>query len=211
MNAHTQTPAPAVPDGYMKDARGRLVPEDQVREQDKLRDTVVTELAQEAESISQQLDAFKAKALNDIKDLIQIAAEKYEITLGGTKGNISLASYNGEYKIQRVFAERITFSEELEAAGELFGRCIDRWTEDANSNIRALVDRAFKTNSNGQIKTAELLGLLRLEIDDPEWKTATEALKDSIQVSGSTVYVRVYKRVADSDQYQMIPLDLASV
>jgi len=209
MNAQTQTPA--IPDGYLQDARGRLVPEDQVREQDKLRDSIVTELAQEAESISQQLNAFKAKALADIKDLIQIAADKYEVELGGKKGNVSLSSYNGAYKVQRVYAERIDFSEELEAAKELFGRCLDRWTEQADVNVRALVDRAFRTNSNGQIKTAELLGLLRLEINDTEWQTACDALKDSIRVSGSTVYVRVYRRVPDTDKYQMIPLDLASV
>lgn len=209
MNEQTQTPA--IPDGYLQDARGRLVPEDQVREQDKLRDSIVTELAQEAESISQQLNAFKAKALADIKDLIQIAADKYEVELGGKKGNVSLSSYNGAYKVQRVYAERIDFSEELEAAKELFGRCLDRWTEQADVNVRALVDRAFRTNRNGQIKTAELLGLLRLEINDPEWQRAIEALKDSIRVSGSTVYVRVYRRVPDTDKYQMIPLDLASV
>lgn len=208
MTAITETTVPA---GYLQDTQGRLVPESNVREQDKLRDSIVTELAKEAANINQQLQAFKAKALSDIQDLIQIAADKYEVELGGKKGNISLTSYNGEYKIQRVYSERIDFSEELEAARELFGRCIDRWTAEANSNIRALVDRAFKTNRNGQIKTAELLGLLRLEIKDPEWQRATDALKDSIRVSGSTVYVRVYQRIDDSDKYRLIPLDLASV
>ena len=208
MTAITETTVPA---GYLQDTQGRLVPERNVREQDKLRDSIVTELAKEAASINQQLQAFKAKALSDIQDLIQIAADKYEVELGGKKGNISLTSYNGEYKIQRVYSEQIDFSEELEAARELFGRCIDRWTAEANANIRALVDRAFKTNRNGQIKTAELLGLLRLEIKDSEWQRATDALKDSIRVSGSTVYVRVYQRIDDSDKYRLIPLDLASV
>lgn len=206
MNAAQQIPA-----GFMQNAAGHLVPENQVREQDKLRDSVVTDLAAIAVQLSEALRAFKKRALNDIADTIQIAADKWEVDLGGKKGNISLASYNGQYKVQRVFAERITFSEELEAAKELFGRCLDRWTEKADNNVRALIDRAFRPNKNGQIKTVELLGLLRLEIDDEQWQAACEALRASINVSGSTVYVRVYQRIADSDQYRLIPLDLASV
>lgn len=200
-----------IPSGYMQDARGRLVPEDQVREQDKLRDQCVTDLVKQAQAISQQLTEFKRKALADIADLLQIAADKYEVTLGGKKGNVSLSSYNGRYKIQRVFAEQIQFSEELEAAQQLFAECLDKWTENADVNIRALVDRAFRTTRSGQIKTAELLGLLQLEIDDTDWQRATNALKDSIRVGGSTVYVRVYERIEDTDKYRQIALDLASV
>lgn len=200
-----------LPTGYLQDTQGRLVPEHQVREQDKLRDSIVTELAQEATAIHQQLQHFKTKALNDIRDLIQIAADKYDVELGGKKGNITLTSFSGHYKIQRVYAERIDFTEELEAAKELFGRCLDRWTEQADVNIRALVDRAFRTNRNGQIKTAELLGLLRLDIHDPEWQRAIDALKDSIRINGTTVYLRIYQRIDDSNQYRLIPLDLASV
>lgn len=200
-----------VPAGYMRDSQGRLVPEGQVREQDKLRDQVVQELIGQAKHINHALRQFKQRALNDIADVIQIAADRWEVDLGGKKGNITLSSFDGQYRVQRVYAERITFTEELEAAKELFGRCLDRWTEDANTNVRALIDRAFRPNKNGQIRTAELLGLLRLEIDDYEWEQACDALKQSISVNGSTVYIRVYERVGQSDSYRHIPLDLAGV
>lgn len=196
---------------YMKNAQGYLVPIEQVREQDKLRDSIVNEIAGMALGINKLLAKFKMQALSDIADLIQVAADKYEVDLGGKKGNVSLLSYNGKYKIQRTYAERITFTEELEAAKELITQCIDDWSVGANANIRALVDRAFRTNRNGQIKTAEILGLLRLEINDESWLKAMEALKDSISVSGSTVYVRVYQRIGQSERYRQIPLDLASV
>jgi len=205
------TSTTAIPEGYLQDAQGRLVPESQVREQDKLRDSIVRDLVAEALKINGGLKQFKARALNDIADVIQIAADKWEVDLGGKKGNITLLSFDGKYKVQRTYAERITFTEELEAAKELFGRCLDRWTADANVNIRALVDRAFRANKNGQIRTAELLGLLRLEIEDSEWEMACEALKQSISVNGSTVYIRIYERIGDSEHYRHIPLDLAGV
>lgn len=207
----TTTTENTVPAGYMQDSRGRLVPEDQVREQDKLRNQVVLDLISQAQEINRALKCFKQTALSDIADVIQIAADRWDVDLGGKKGNISLSSFDGQYRVQRVYAERISFTEELEAAKELFGRCLDRWTEDADTNVRALIDRAFRPNKAGQIRTAELLGLLRLEIDDPEWKQACDALKQSISVDGSTVYIRVYERVGGSDNYRHIPLDLAGV
>lgn len=210
MQSTTQT-SPTVPDGYMRNALGHLVPIEQVREQDKLRDQVARELAAAAAEINRALTEFKRKALADIADLVRISGERYDVTLGGQKGNVSVTSYDGRFKVQRSVAERIAFTEELEAAKELVNHCIDRWSEGANRNIRALVDRAFRTDTKGQIKTTAVLELLRLEIDDDEWIRAMNAIKDSIQSTGTSTYVRVYERIGDSDQYRPIPLDLAAV
>lgn len=207
MNTNTNT----VPEGYMRNAVGHLVPEDQVRDQDKLRDSVTRDLIDMAKEIHDRLKHFKKNALSDIADVVQISADRYDVKLGGKKGNVSLISYDGKYKVVRSFAERLAFTEELEAAKELINRCITRWSEGANENIRALVDRAFRTNNKGQLRTQAILELLRLEIADEEWLRAMDALKDSIMVADTAVYVRFYERVGDTDQYKAIPLDLAAV
>lgn len=199
------------PSGYMRNAAGHLVPESQVREHDKLRDQTVRDLVKQAVELNAQLAEFKGRALADIADLVSVSAERYDVSIGGKKGNVSITTYDGEYKVTRTMAERLTFTEELEAAKELVNRCIDRWSEGANGNIRALVDRAFKANGKGQIKTTAILDLLRLEIEDDEWARAMEALKDSIQTTGTAIYVRVYKRLPQTDEYIAVPLDLAAV
>lgn len=198
------------PAGYMRNAAGHLVPIDQVREQDLLRDQVAGALAEHAVQIHTQLKAFKARALADIADLVRIGAEKYKLNIGGEKGNVTITTYDGQYKVVRAYAERITFTEEIEAAKALINACIIRWSEGANDNIRALVDRAFRTDSKGQIKTAAVLELLRLEITDDEWERAMDAIRDSIQSTGTAVYVRVYQRIDGTDQYRAISLDLAT-
>ena len=198
-----------VPDGYMKNASGHLVPIAQVREQDRLRDQVAQDLFREAQDLSARLKAFKSKALGDIADLVAIAGEKYGINMGGKKGNVTVNSYDGAIRIQRAHADQIAFTEELEVAKELINGCIDRWSEGANPHIRVLVDRAFRTDTKGQIKTAAVLELLRLEINDDEWQRAMEAIKDSIQSTGTAVYIRVYQRVGDTDRYDQVVLDVA--
>lgn len=200
-----------IPAGFVKNAVGHLVPEHQVREQDKLRDSVARELATQAVAISEALAAFKAKALGDIADLIAISAEKYQVKLGGKKGNVSIVTYDGRFKIERAMAERITFTEEILAAKELIDQCIRKWSEGADQHLRILVDRAFRANRQGQIKTGDVLSLLRVEIEDPDWQRAMEALKDSIQVNGTAVYIRVYQRVGNTDRYDPINLNIAAV
>lgn len=205
---NNQTPAPA---GYVLNAAGHLVPEHQVREHDKLRDGVASDLARMALNINQLLVEFKAKALADINDLIVISNERYGVTIGGKKGNASITTYNGQFKVERQMAERLTFTEEILAAKELIDQCIRKWSEGANNHLRVLVDRAFRANKQGQIKTGDVLSLLRIEIDDADWKRAMEALKDSIQVNGTAVYIRVYQREGDTDRYHPINLNIAAV
>lgn len=207
----TTPEAPVVPAGFMMDAQGRMVPEANVKEQDKLRDQVAKRLALRAKQLNEDLRQFRMQALEDIADLVKIAAERYDVQIGGDKGNVTITTFDGQYKVVRSIADRIQFGEELEPAKVLINQCIERWSEGANSNIRVLVDRAFRADRNGKIKTTAILELLRLDIQDDEWQRAMEAIKDSIQTTGTAVYVRVYERDSRTDKYDPVPLDLANV
>lgn len=200
-----------IPAGFVRNAVGHLVPVDQVREQDKLRDQVAIGLSQEAKALSLALKNFKKKALGDVADLISIAGERYGVQMGGKKGNVTIATYDGKFKVVRSYADRLAFTEEMEVAKVLVYDCIKAWSKGADNHLMAIVDRVFSPNRNGQIKTSDVLDLLRLEINDTGWKSAMQAVKDSILVSGSSVYIRVYERINGTDEYRAIPLDLAAV
>lgn len=196
---------------FVRNAAGHLVPIDQVREQDKLRDQVARELAEAAKELNLALKNFKKKSLGDVADLISIAGERYGVQMGGKKGNVTIATYDGQFKVQRSYADRLTFTEEMEVAKVMVYDCIRTWSKGADGHLLAIVERTFSPNRNGQIKTSDVLDLLRLEINDDNWKAAMKAVKDSILITGSAVYIRVYERIGDSDSYKAIPLDLAVV
>lgn len=200
-----------VPEGYMKNASGHLVPLEMVKQQDLLRDELVQDIVGTALRLNEMLREFKLQSMTDIQDLVTIAAEEYDVKMGGRKGNLSLLSFDGSMKVTRQMADIITFTEELEAAKELVNSCVSRWSEGANPNIRVIIDRAFRTDTKGQIKTSAVLELLRLEIDDEEWTRAMQALRDSIQSAGTSTYIRAYHRVGDSAEWVAIPLDFAAV
>lgn len=197
--------------GYVKDARGRLVPESMVKPIDQLRDQTVQRIVEDAKKLQKQMIDFKSRAFLDIAAFVEASHEQYGVKVGGSKGNITLVTFNGQYKIVRQIAEHIQFDERLQAAKELIDECIRRWTEGSNDNIKALIDEAFQVDKQGNISTGRILGLRRLAIDDPQWTTAMQAIVDSIRVTGSTSYVRVYERIDDTDRYHAISLDLATI
>ena len=200
-----------LPAGYRKDHQGRLVPEDLIKPIDKARDELVCEILSQALPQRDLLAKFKQKTIGDINAFVELSAEQYGVKLGGKKGNVQLLSYDGRYKVKLTHMEHITFDERIEAAKELIDSCLNRWTENSRPEIKALVERAFRTNHKGQLRTAEVLGLKNLEIEDEEWQLAMTALMDSITVAGSTAYINIYERVGDTDQWKHISLDLAAV
>jgi hypothetical protein len=149
--------------------------------------------------------------MDDIAAFVSLSAEKYGANIGGKKGNITLSSYDGKYRVSRRIADSITFDERLHVAKELIDKCILRWSEGSNPQIRALVQHAFQTDKVGNINTSRVLGLTRLNIDDQDWAHAMQAIRDAIQVVCSKAYVTVHERVGDSDNFHQISLDIAGL
>jgi hypothetical protein len=199
-----------VPSGYMKDHRGSLIPIDLVKEIDKLRDSVVREIVSEAIKLSDVLSDFKARAMGDIETFIALSAEKYKVNYGGKKGNVSLMSFDGAYKVMIAISDRICFDERLQIAKQLIDECFKEWTSDSRVEIKALIDMAFKVDKQGKINTERILGLHRLNITHVKWQTAMAAINDSIMVSSTKEYIRIYKRDAKGD-YHQINLDVAAL
>lgn len=198
-------------ENHKLNAQGHLVPISKIKQIDLDRDDLIDELFGKAEQLREQMVSFKTQAMNDVYAFVELVAEKYDAKLGGKKGNISLTSFDGKRQIRIQMAELLHFDERAEAAKALIDECILEWSEGSNDNIKALVDHAFKTNTEGQLSAGRILGLLRLEIDDHKWKQAMEALKDSMQITGSSAYVRFYFRPNTESKFQNLALDMAAL
>lgn len=199
-------------EGYMKNAIGHLVPIETVEPIDKLRDEMVRDLVKEGLALKEQLAKFKKKAFLSIDDFVSLSATEYEVVIGGPKGNLNLVSYDGEFKITRAVATNITFDERLQVAKELIDECLKDWSSTSGPELRTIVNGAFKVDSKGDVNVKSILSLRKHRIEDPRWKKAMKAISDSITVTGSKSYIRIYKRSGDTgEDYAQIPLDLASV
>jgi hypothetical protein len=200
-----------IPEGYMKNSAGHLVPVETISDIDMVRHDLVHEITRKALELQQAMRDFKMNTLGDVEAFIDLSAEKYGVQIGGKKGNVTLVSFDGRYKLQRAIQESISFDERLQAAKALIDQCIHRWAKGSAAEIRALVEHAFQVDKEGNISTGRVLGLRRLSIDDEQWNQAMTAIADSIQITGSQTYIRLYERVGQSDQWRAIPLDLAKL
>ena len=197
-------------DGYMKDAQGRLVPEHMVKPVDLLEDQTVHTAFEFAEQLHAQINRFRGHTVDDITTFLETVEEKYQVKKGGPKGNVTLSSFDGLRRITVQRHDYLTFGPELQIAKDLFDECVAEWSANADDKVRVLVDHAFQVNKVGQINRASLFGLRALEIDDPIWKRAIEALNNSIRVQGSKSYVRFQHRKTTDQPWTTLTLDLAS-
>lgn len=201
----------AAPEGYWVDAKGILTPETLVKDIDKMRDTLVGDIINRALVVNKMLAEFKQATFADIAAFVDLSANEYNVSLGGKKGNVTLPSFDGEHKIQRAMQDRIAFDERLQAAKALIDECLADWVKGAQPEIHTIINRAFSTDKEGDINTGAVLALRRYDIQDTRWLRAMDAISEAVQVVGSRSYVRVYKRIGDTDQYQAIPLDISGV
>ena len=194
---------------YWRDAKGNLTPAELVKEIDKARDALVHEWVERGRDLSKAISHFKEGIFGDVQAFIELSAEKYGEKVGGNKGNVTLFSYDGKYKIQRAINESLQFDERIQAAKVLIDECLNEWSEGSRPELKALIERAFNVDKEGNLNTSRILGLRRVEIQDSRWQNAMQAISESVQVVSSKAYVRLYERVGETDQYVPIALDVA--
>lgn len=194
---------------YIKNAYGDLIPKEQIKLIDLERNDFVMKYVTKFKAIQKQLSTVKAELLSEFNTFIQKSAERYNIKVGGEKGNVTLMSFNGDYQIKRQVLEKISFDEGLQAAKALIDECIKTWSEKSPGELRAIVEHAFKIDKEGKINVAAILSLRRLNIQESRWQQAMQAIADSIQPVATKPYLRIYERTTDGT-FKNISLKLSS-
>lgn len=194
---------------YMEDAKGQLVPVENIKPADKLQDQTVRAIMKFAVDLNAQLGRFRSHTMADLGALDALLAEKYDAKIGGAKGNRTYQTIDGLMKVLVQVSDQISFGPELQAAKSLIDECLTEWSAGSRPEIQAVVTRAFNTDKEGQINKSELFMLLNLKIDDERWQRAMDAIRDSIRITGSKEYVRFYQRKTRLDDWQAVTIDLA--
>ena len=195
---------------YLRDAKGALVPIAAIKAADLLIDEAVRGILDRAGVLSAAIGAFKAATFAQVASLQELLAQHYDAKVGGAKGNITLLSFDGCSKVHVQVADLIDFGPELQAAKVLIDACLNEWAATSGAELRALVNRVFSVDKQGQINRAELFMLMRVEIEDVRWRRAMDAIRDSIRVIGSRTYVRFYARDAGDAPWRAVSVDIAT-
>lgn len=194
---------------YMHDARGNLVPLENIKPADKLQDDTVRKVMAHARELSARIARFKGHTFDDLGAFEALLAQEYGAKVGGVKGNKTFMTFDGLMKIQVQVQDYIDFGPQLQVAKSLIDECLREWTADSRSEIRAIVTRAFNVDKTGQINRSEIFALLRHDIEDERWAKAMAAIRDAMRVVGSKTYVRCYERDSQDAEWRPVTIDLA--
>jgi hypothetical protein len=192
------------------DSKGRIYPASIISAVDAARDDLVNEMVILWKQERVHLSDIKATAFANIEEFLAYSLANYEVKMGGKKSGVTLTNFSQTSKIVISYAERITFTEELMAAKTLIEELIEEKSEGVDDITKTLLMNAFSLN-DGNINTAEILKLRRINIVHPKWEQAMLAISKAILPIGSKGYVRVYVRENIDSEWEAISLDIATL
>lgn len=195
------------PVSTMRDANGNDVPLKYVSKYDKAKDKTVRRILARFRKTRSLLEQVVAETIAELQALAQTKESL------GAKGNFSARSFNGliqvsirqQYNI--LLDERVVRAREL-MLGYVSGVLAKVGGSDAEA-LRLIVAEAFKANAQGFLPTGKILALLRMEIDNADWREAKRILQDSIKPQKGKRYLVCETRPGTQHDFTAIRLDIA--
>jgi RecJ-like exonuclease len=193
-----------IPEGYIADARGRLVPLEALTEQDKRRDALVKGLVAEALELEELIATKRASMQARVDEYLDWLKGVKKVKRENWKGNVQLDSYDGTLRIDRRVTEVISFNETLQLAKT----AVDEWLKDnlegVNDELRAVIMGAFSVDQKGRVNKGQILKLLRFAIKGPKWKKAMDLVRDAIQIQTTRQSTVFYVRDGKGEWRQVV-------
>jgi hypothetical protein len=197
--------------GNWIDPVGRPVPKKYVQPILRRRDALVEKLHRLAVMEQERLARFKAQVDKDIDDyLAKLAKEHGEESLN-EGGNYILTNFSGNRRVQLKIGKFIEFDERLNVAKQKIDRCLEKWGEGGNENLKVIVYDTFKVDQKGRVDTKSILGLRRHQIKDKDWQDAMELISEAVTVVAKKAYLLFQVRPNQDSEWETIRLDLAGV
>ncbi|WP_428612680.1 DUF3164 family protein [Pseudoalteromonas sp.] len=196
---------------HLLNPKGQLININNIRPADVVRHEFVETAVFKAQQMQKQLSEFKAQQMSEFDAFLDVLAQEYGVPMGGKKGNVTLRSFDHKMKITMQVQESIELGPELLIAKELIDQCLNEWSENANENLKLIIEQTFATDKKGKVSVQKVLGLRRLKITDEsgKWQRAMEIIADAIQVIDSSRFIRFYRTIGEHEQ--AIPLDIAKL
>lgn len=201
--------SPAEPE-YVTNSHGNTVPLECVQEIDKIRDAFIKRWIPRVKAERARLETLKTEAFEEFAEFLSISMAEYGVKSGGEKGNATITSYDGQYKMTRTMADCLTFDERILAAQNLINECLTEWGKESRPELAIIVEHAFRRDKSGNLSTSAVLSLRRHKIKDERWLRAMDAISDSLQVVLSKSYIRFYEADGNGG-WKNISLDFAKI
>lgn len=191
----------------MRDSNGNDIPLKYVSKYDKAKDKAVRRILSRFQKARSMLEGVVAETIDELNAL---AATKESV---GAKGNFSARSFDGMIQVSIRQQYSILLDERVVQARELMLGYIEGVLQRVGGNdaqaLRLIVSEAFKANAQGFLSTGKIMSLLRMEIDNADWREAKRILQDAIKPQKGKRYLMCETRSDTQHDFETIRLDIA--
>ncbi len=194
----------------MLNSRGDSIPTYIVKPYEKQKNRLVNSIHKEAVTLNAKLAAFREKTRDRMLTFCKKCYADAQVKMRGDKGNLTLSSYDNLRKVQISVQNTIAFDERLSIARDLINEYLDDLTEEAPADLRTIVNGAFHSDAQGNLRTGEVLRLRTYNIKAAKWVKAMDIIMDSIVIQSTKEYVRIYQRPDNNSPWEYIQLNIAS-
>lgn len=192
-----------------KTSRGEDVPASAISAYDKRKESAVDRIMRKANHAHLCLKELKVLVADELDTVYKEHLKRKGFTEEDRKGNFTMTNYDKSVKIEVSNSSIITFDENIELVKLKLDEYIEKVTGDTTSDLRKLVQNAFKTRK-GNLDKARLLSLFEYNITDPLWKAAMDLLRESIKVVDTKRYFEISTRQEDGS-YKTLVLNFAGI
>lgn len=197
----------AAPIKTMRDSNGQEVPVKYVSAYDKLRDKITRRIKARFLKARAALEAVVSES---IADLDELARCKESV---GAKGNFQARSFDALIQVSIRQQYNILLDERVVRARELMLGYVEGVLAKIGGNdaqaLKLIVAEAFKANAQGFLSTGKIMSLLRMEIDNADWRKAKQILQDAIKPQKGKRYLACEVRRSTQEDFRQIRLDIA--
>ena len=191
----------------MRDSNGNDIPLKYVSKYDKAKDKAVRKVLARFLRARELLEGVVAET---IAELDALAKTKESV---GEKGNFSARSFDGLIQVSIRQQYNIFLDERVVKARELMLGYVEKVLAKVGGNdaqaLRLIVAEAFKANAQGFLSTGKIMSLLRMEIDNADWREAKRILQDSIKPQKGKRYLVCERRASTQAEFRPVRLDIA--
>jgi len=193
------------------DPQGREIAAKYVKPYLRKRDAFVRRMHKKAAKLNAQLEEFRDELADGVETFIDNAAKREGVKLGGKKGNVTLTSFDGLVELHRSVQESLIFDERLQLARACIDNAIADLCKGVNPSLMQLVKRAWKTDTDGNLRRSHIAALLRLDIRHDEWRKGCDLIRESMTVATSKHQYRFYVRPERGASKRLVSLNMSSL
>lgn len=191
----------------MRDSNGNDIPLKYVSRYDKTKDRAVRKILARFRKARELLESVVAETIAELEALMD-TKEKL-----GAKGNFSARSFDGLIQVSIRQRYNIFLDERVVKARELMLGYVEKVLAKVGGNdaaaLRLIVAEAFKANAQGFLSTGKIMSLLKMEIDNADWREAKRILQESIKPQKGKRYLVCERRASTQSDFRPVRLDIA--